>query len=345
MPFSSPQPQYNEAPWDDLFFQAAENGEIDAMQIALDHGAKIDQQHGENLYTALHIAVAKNHFDAARFLLEKGADPNIGNKRRFTPLFTSLNLSTVDTEMTELLLDFGANPEIPTLTADSEVDEQYPLHEASAKQYHPVLHAILKAGANPFSENRVGSTPRDVAPWNTSDGYRWLEYYEALPYLAPDEIKTKADLFEPAENGYCALDNPRTWKAWGAIVETLRAQGETISKAELLGASGAEGSPFLLQAANARVMDAVVEALNTQGETLRLQELDETRILEDMSAGLNTVVQPLFSIENLGDEPKKTLTRELQLIPEAYMSHALPNRHVLLAEAGRVERMARRMEL
>ena len=44
------------------------------------------QRNPKNVYRFLHLAVEKNDADLARFLLEKGADPNLGNYAGETPL-------------------------------------------------------------------------------------------------------------------------------------------------------------------------------------------------------------------------------------------------------------------
>jgi cytohesin len=59
-------------------------GDIQAAKALLDHGADINAR-GEDDDTALHRAIAGDHPEMVRFLLSRGADPDLKNRYRHSP--------------------------------------------------------------------------------------------------------------------------------------------------------------------------------------------------------------------------------------------------------------------
>jgi ankyrin repeat protein len=96
---------------------AAFNGRLEIAQLLLDHGAnaKAENEDGE---TALHV-VSRGEYDSqdhgvgiSRLLLEHGVDVHAHNKYHNTAL--SLAAFNGRLEITRLLLDHGANPNVET---------------------------------------------------------------------------------------------------------------------------------------------------------------------------------------------------------------------------------------
>jgi ankyrin repeat protein len=61
---------------DDLLFDAARRGDVARLQAQLAAGVNINAQNPKG-FTALVLASYDDHLDAAKFLLEAGADPNL----------------------------------------------------------------------------------------------------------------------------------------------------------------------------------------------------------------------------------------------------------------------------
>ncbi len=54
---------------------AAQNGDINIIELLLIHGAEINAKNDKN-HSALSLAIVNQHDDAVEFLLANGADPN-----------------------------------------------------------------------------------------------------------------------------------------------------------------------------------------------------------------------------------------------------------------------------
>ena len=66
-------------------YNACGNGQVDAARRLLDRGAEVDRATKKGA-TPLHIACTKGHVDVARLLLDKGAEVDKAEEGRWTPL-------------------------------------------------------------------------------------------------------------------------------------------------------------------------------------------------------------------------------------------------------------------
>ena len=164
-------------------------GDLKVVDLLIQAKVEVD---GRNSYgsTALMAAAEAGETEVARFLLEKGADPNRGTRGSWeTPLMlaivqgrvemvplliaagadvdfqdaesgvTPLMMAAVEghRQLTELLLEAGANVEAVDATGWTA------LHHAVRKGHSKLAVNIVEAGANPRREDADGFSPLSLA--------------------------------------------------------------------------------------------------------------------------------------------------------------------------------------
>jgi uncharacterized protein len=105
--------------------------------------------------TALHITVSRRDATWTRFLLNKGANPNIADKKGVMPLQIAVSLNFQDG--VQALLDGGANPNATNATGET------PLITATLMQNVSLARILLDKGADPDRADRSGRSARDYA--------------------------------------------------------------------------------------------------------------------------------------------------------------------------------------
>jgi ankyrin repeat protein len=150
---------------------AAQNGDIDAIQILLAAGAGIDN--ADNFGTPLHYAAMFDRFDTATFLLDRGAQVDYVNRSQQTPLIWVVRAHR--TQMAALLLAHGANPnlvdrtKVPLLTVASlandheivQLPQKAGVHYASAQE--EMMAAASYGDAVRIRQLLAAGTPADLA--------------------------------------------------------------------------------------------------------------------------------------------------------------------------------------
>ena len=155
-----------------LFCQAAEihdaakAGDVAAITAALDAGAAIDEMDG--FATPLYHAVNRQHLDAAKLLLARGANVNAQTKTGGAPLMAAVAKSRP--ELIKLLLENGADP-------NPAGGKQAPLHVAAKNGCLECVVALVEAGAD------VNAKTADAVPLTPIHLARLYEYSEISDYL------------------------------------------------------------------------------------------------------------------------------------------------------------------
>ena len=80
--------------WTPLMYAARENA-IDAARALVDAGANPDLRDPDGT-TALVFAIINGHFDLAAMLVERGADPDVADERGMAALYAAVDMSTLD---------------------------------------------------------------------------------------------------------------------------------------------------------------------------------------------------------------------------------------------------------
>jgi ankyrin repeat protein len=146
-------------------FSAAEDGRIDALKTLL--AAGMDVNHCDKPDTPLGRAVDRSQYEAASFLLSRGADPNLGR-----PIIGAINRQpeSVALRLVKLLVEHGA-----------EVNKLFELYGDKNKLFtaldwassKPAIAVYLKAlGAKTAKELRAhpASASAQPAPRDTPSG-------------------------------------------------------------------------------------------------------------------------------------------------------------------------------
>ena len=138
-------------------FEAAALGRVEALTEIL--AADPAQANGESPdgFSPLGLAAFFGQPDAARTLLDHGADPNVAsrNAMRVTPLHSAVAAQRLD--ISEELLRHGADVNV------AQADDFTPLHEAAQNGQVAMIELLLAHGADLAARKSDGQTALDVA--------------------------------------------------------------------------------------------------------------------------------------------------------------------------------------
>ena len=121
--------------------------------------------------TGLHIVTARRDVLWVRFLLQRGADPNIRNNKGIAPLQLATSLGFV--EGVEELLKKGAQVNVTDRTGET------PLISAVHQRNIPLIRRLLEEGADPDQNDNSGRSARDYVELMNGNEQMVQEFEEA----------------------------------------------------------------------------------------------------------------------------------------------------------------------
>jgi uncharacterized protein len=185
-----------------ILMTAARTGNPGVLASLINAGAQIAGRQLSKGQDALMWAVAEGHVDAARLLIDRGADVQSRTVQGFTPLMFAAREPNLD--MVRLLVDRGARLD------DSADDGSTPLLVATVRGHVDTAKYLLDRGARPDGDlAKAGYTPLH---WAVSkfEGVITFDYPEA-----PDEWRALAGI--PSRAGQVEL--VKALLARGAAIE------------------------------------------------------------------------------------------------------------------------------
>jgi uncharacterized protein len=145
-------------------FDSAAVGRTRGLEELLDAEPELARAWSEDGFTALHLASFFGQEEAAKLLLERGAEVSLVARNEnihVTPLHSAAAGSHA--EIVKLLLEHGADP-------NAAQDGGFtPLHSAAQNDDRESVEALLEAGADPTLASAEGKTPADLAGDETRD--------------------------------------------------------------------------------------------------------------------------------------------------------------------------------
>ncbi len=177
--------------------------------------------------TALHIALEDGHYELARWLIEKGADPDIADNEQTTSLH--LACSTGNSELAKAAIDKSTQRDAVNKKGESA------LHLASRKGDRQTAVHLLMEGAKRDLRNDSGETPLMVAvqarkietigflaPASKDFDPELFKHYcaEGFSRSAATMVKGAPELMNPLSNVETAVKY-RCWDVFSAVVDKL----------------------------------------------------------------------------------------------------------------------------
>ena len=138
-------------------YEAVIAGDLEASKRFLAAGKKLLNAHSRDGFTALGFAAFFNRPAVAKFLLSQGADPNIASNNDFKVAPIHSSVASKSLEITQLLLDHGANPDA------QQQNDITALHESAHNNTPAIAKALLKAGADKNLKTKDGKSAMDFA--------------------------------------------------------------------------------------------------------------------------------------------------------------------------------------
>jgi uncharacterized protein len=173
---------------------AAREGDVESARWLLDAGVDPDQRDGDET-PAITVGIMNKQYTLAKFLLDRGANPNIADVRGRTPLYAAVDARNEDysalptrkgvdplpsIDLIRALLDKGADPNMALVrnlpgrsgmdAGDTSLDEgTTPLMRAARAGDVEAMRVLVAKGADPKRQTRSGN---DILLYAAGVGYR-----------------------------------------------------------------------------------------------------------------------------------------------------------------------------
>ena len=192
---------------------AVRANDLETVKVLLGAGADVNQTTGYG-WSALLVAAQNRYYSLAAYLLDHGANPNLGNKGEWVPLYVATDNRNIESgdypvrkgdtdhlEFIKLLLDKGANvnarvkdsTETRTVFTNQWLDENGATAFLRASQSGDLelMKLLLARGADPKI-----NTVLNVSPLHVAAGIGWVEgiTYEWSPKATFEAVKMLIDL-------------------------------------------------------------------------------------------------------------------------------------------------------
>ena len=177
---------------------AAMRDAIPTIKVLTDKGAKVEDP-GPDGFVPLALALADGYYEAAKTLLEAGANPNVASgDESLTPLMIAASKtqaaegerfvpgSTRPIDLAKELIERKADVNAKSSTGMTA------LMIAAAHNNPPMIGLLIESGADPDAKNNQGQTAADVAGINGN-----LEAAQAIKVLATAKAAEATPATEP----------------------------------------------------------------------------------------------------------------------------------------------------
>jgi uncharacterized protein len=138
------------------FYEACIVGDMPTLQVQLARGQNVNALSPDG-FPPLGLAVFFRQLEAARLLIESGADVNARAQNTFAVAPIHAAVARSDIATLQLLLLRGADPNLPQQRL------LRPLHEAAAAGSVPIVAMLLSFGADPMVISEDGRSAADFA--------------------------------------------------------------------------------------------------------------------------------------------------------------------------------------
>ena len=138
-------------------FEASAVGKFDSVANIIYHRPDLINSFSEDGFTPLGLASYFGKEDVARYLLLKGADPNVPSQNGYHVYPLNSTVAANNSDITKILLEAGAEVNV------AQSSGLTPLHSAAYHGNIEILILLLEAGADIHAKTDAGKTPADVA--------------------------------------------------------------------------------------------------------------------------------------------------------------------------------------